>query len=92
MHSDLQAVTVTATGAATSQRCRLKGIHYAGAAGGDANFVLTDGNGGTTRLDFAGLTDETEDVTIPENGILFKDGIYVSTLTNVASLTLFYDG
>ena len=92
MGSDVQAVTVTGTGAATSSRCRLQGLEYTGDAVGDIVITLTDGNGGTTRLTYTGLTDETEDLDLPGRGILFQNGIYVSVLTNAASVTMFYEG
>lgn len=89
--SDIKASTVTSTGTVASGRHRIRGLHYAGSAGGDAVIVLRDGGAsGTTVLDLGGLTDQTDDVTIPGRGILCNTDIH-ATLTNVASLTIFYE-
>ena len=90
--TDVKAATVSATGSAVAQRSRLKSVYYTGNAVGDATFTITDGSGGATLLTITGLTDETDEIEIPGNGILAKNGLFVSALTNVDSLTIFYDG
>jgi len=87
--SDIKAVRVTATGDTGSGRARLRGIHVSAAAGG-GRLTITDGNGGTTLFD-ADFTASTDgEVDIPGNGIIAKNGLWVSAITNITSVTLFY--
>jgi hypothetical protein len=51
---------------------------------------MTDGNGGATLLDVDLVPSSTHNVYIPEEGILFTSDLYISTLTNITSVTAFY--
>jgi len=89
VQSDVKAVRVTATGDTGSGGTRLKGIHVSAASGG-GRLTITDGNGGATIFD-ADFTASTDgDIIFPGNGILARDGIWVSAITNITSVTLFY--
>lgn len=89
---DQTSTRVTATGAVTSTRARVHSIYFVGAAGA-GRITLTDGNGGTTRIDIdvpasSGATPMHVYIG-EENGVLFKSGIYCSTLGTSAA-TIFY--
>ena len=51
---------------------------------------MTDGNGGSTLLDVDLVPSVTHNFYIPEEGILFTSDLYISTLTNITSVTAFY--
>jgi hypothetical protein len=90
--SDIKAVTADATAQVIDGRSRVQGIY----------FVSTDGEG-TIELRSGGVTgelvvslvtpgdDSSDNVILPDAGLLFKDGVH-ATLTDVASVTLFYYG
>jgi len=87
--SDVKAVRVTATGDTGSGGTRLKGIHVSAAAGG-GRLTITDGNGGATIFDADFTASADAELEIPGNGILARDGLWVSAITNITSVTLFY--
>lgn len=101
-YSDIQAsAPLTSTGAFGTAanasvaigRARIKAIYVVnGASAGSV--VITNGNGGSTVLTVntpASSVEGTAHITIPEGGILCKDGPY-GTVTNTASMVIFYDG
>ena len=89
MNSDQKMVRVTATGDVAVGPARLTGMHISAAAGG-GRLTITDGNGGETLFD-ADFTASTDgDLNIPQNGIRFDTGMWVSAITNITSVTLFY--
>lgn len=90
MDSNVKAVTVSGTGVAYANRAHLRGISYV--ASGAARVVLKDGSGSATQLDLSGVTTTAPYLLLPGRGILFETSINVTTLTNISSLTLFYEG
>ena len=56
---------------------------------GTPRLTITDGNGGSTVLDLDFVASETHSVNIPDEGIKVSD-IYISVLTNITALTVFY--
>lgn len=99
MQTDVKATkSLTATGVFKTQanadcafRTRIKGIYYTnGATAGSV--VITDGQGGATLLSLDTPAAANADglyMLIPDQGILAENGLY-ATLTNVASVVLFY--
>lgn len=89
----VRAADATATGTlVSSQKGRLRGVHYNDASGGTAGtVVLKDGGSGGTAI----LTVNTpgqgagDDVVIPGSGIPFATDLHV-TLSNVDGVTVFY--
>jgi len=84
------AKKITTTGAATTGDTILQAVMIRTAAtiSSKAQLVLTDGNGGDTRLDIDIAVGDA-DTTIPVylDRIRFKNGIHVSTLDDIASVT-----
>jgi hypothetical protein len=93
-YSDVKSVrTATAAATAVAGRKRLKGIHVAHDAVGAGRVTLTDGSAGATLLDLDfDATAGSDSVHIPADGILFESEIYVSVLTNIIGITIFYTG
>ena len=87
--SDIRTKRVTATGSLAVGPARVRQIQVLTSAGGAGRLVLTDGDGGPTVLDLDFLASDSHSVNIPDYGIRTSD-IYVSTLTNVTALTVFY--
>ena len=92
--SDIIATTVTADGVAINHPTRLKSVYYirTSTAG---SLVLKDGGASGNAL--LTLTvpateageDESNTLSIPSDGLLFKTNIYVD-VTNISSVTLFH--
>lgn len=91
MQTDILATHLTASGAVSGNRNRLKAVSYRG-NGLDGSLVFKDGGAsGTALLELdVGTSDSfTIYVILPGEGILFQNNIYAA-LTNVAAITAFY--
>lgn len=89
MQTDVKAVSLAASGAATDARARLRGIVVEpGASAGSV--VMKDGGSGGTTIMTVNTTagGETFNVLIPAEGVLFATSMY-ATLTN-CKVTVFY--
>ncbi|CAB4190624.1 hypothetical protein UFOVP1202_73 [uncultured Caudovirales phage] len=87
--SDVKSKRVTATGALSVGRSRLRMLVVTTTATA-GRLTMTDGNGGATLLDVDLVASNTHNFYIPEEGVLFTSDLYVSTLTNITSVTAFY--
>jgi|TARA_R110000744_G_scaffold317620_2_gene424189 hypothetical protein len=90
MASDVKATYLTATGSIFGGRARVKAIHYhtTGSAG---SIVLKNGGAtGSTELTLAFHQNSDDTLYIPDEGMLFADGVY-AVLTDVANVTVFYN-
>ena len=92
MKSDVKALRVSGTGAVFAGRTRLRGIilNSTEAAGGtDGAIKLYDGQA-TPQLQFEVSVQAGDDFTLnlPEDGILFKDGMYTSVLVECLATVL----
>ena len=87
--SDLQSTYRTTDGAIFTGRTRIKAI-YVSPDAGVGSVKITDGNGGTTlyRIDVPAGSSAIY-MSLPEDGILFKNGAYAD-LTTVISATFFW--
>lgn len=86
------AFKVTATGNVTTRSVILLGVYLVG-TGTPGQLVLKDTDtNGNVQLDVetAGANSNIP-VAIPNGGIFFPGGIYVDTLSNLGSPTLFYE-
>ena len=92
---DIQATRSTAgnTGAALiAQPVRLKGIIVASSGGGAGVLELTTTSNTGATLFFADVpSGDVINFNFPEDGILFPQGIFCKTKTNVTAYTLFTD-
>ena len=88
--TDVKASTVGSVGAMVTGRCRLKAIAFpCGATAGV--ILLSDGANGATLLSLTTAAAAGENyMLLPGEGILAVNGIYLTTLTTVVSVTVFY--
>ena len=92
--SDIQATYISAatTDVIVAPSIRLKGIIIVSSGGGTGTIELKTGNvSGATLFKAQVPSGLITSLNIPEYGILFPQGIYVSTFTSVASVTLLTD-
>jgi hypothetical protein len=87
--SDIKVKRLTGTGSAGLGPVRIRQIQVLTTDVGDGRLTVTDGNGGATVLDIDFQVDDSHSVNIPDEGIRTSD-FYISTLTNISALTLFY--
>ncbi len=87
-NSDVKAKRLTGTGSASVGPARIRQIQVLSTTG-TPRLTITDGNGGSTVLDLDFIASDSHSVNIPDEGIRVSD-IYVSTLTNITALTVFY--
>jgi hypothetical protein len=87
--SDLQSTYRTTDGAIFTGRTRIKAV-YVSPDTGVGSVRITDGNGGTTlyKIDVPAGSSAIY-MSLPEDGILFKNGAYAD-LTTVISATFFW--
>ncbi len=89
MRSDVQSKRLTGTGSAGVGPARIRQIQVL-TASGTPRLTITDGNGGSTVLDLDFKASDSHSVNIPSDGIRVGD-IYVSALTNISAMTVFYN-
>ena len=90
MKSDVKAVRVTGTGSVFAGRTRLRGIILANATAGAGTITLQDGNAATQFVGDCPAGDVFS-FNIPEDGILFVDGMTVSAFSGLTAATILLD-
>ena len=98
--SDVKAYTMpsgTAQATAITGRTRLQGLYYVHGNSAGATLTFSDGSsaGATSRYTISSPgASAAEDLTIPDNGILFKEGIHLqnSNTAEITSVTFYYVG
>ena len=89
MQTDVKAISLAASGAATDSRARLRSILVEPGASAGSVVMKDGGSGGTTIMTINTLAGgQSFNVYIPAEGVLFLSSIY-ATLTN-AKVTVFY--
>lgn len=92
---DIQATRSSAAAGASAiiaNPIRLRAISVASDGGGAGVLELTTtSNSGTTLLQVDVPTGDVYTLNFPEDGILFPEGIFCKTKTNVTAYTLFTD-
>lgn len=91
---DIQATrfTTTTSTAIIAPPVRLRGIIIASDGAGSGLVALTTTSQSGANLFTANVPDgDVINLNFPEDGIPFPKGIYVSTLTNIAAVTLLTD-
>jgi len=93
--SDIQATRSDAAAGATAiitRPIRLRGIIIASdGVGAGALELTTTSNSGTTLFYGDVPTGDVVNISFPEDGIVFPQGIYCKTKTNIAAYTLLTD-
>ena len=88
--SDVKAKRVTATGAMSIGRARIRHITALVSNAGAGRLTVTDGSGGATILDVDLAQNSFSTIDIPDEGILATTDPFVSAATNVTAATLFW--
>ena len=96
MKSDIQATRFTAATSTViiAPSIRLRGIIVASNGSGAGSVILkTKASGATGTVLFQADVPNGDVINLnfPEDGILFPQGLYTTTLTNVAAVTLLTD-
>lgn len=86
---NVRAVRYTATGACGVGRARIMGLVIKSGAG-DGRITITEGSGGPVRLDLDVHQNSTVTVDIPGDGIVCASDPQITTLTNIAQVTIFF--
>jgi hypothetical protein len=92
--SNIKSVQKTSSADAVSGRTRLLGVYFTN-TGTASSVVLKDGgSSGTARLSLATpAAAGSQDLMIPDMGILFENGIYITFgSAEVTSVTLLFEG
>jgi len=87
--SDVKAKRVTGTGSLGVGPARIRQIQVLSTTG-TPRLTVTDGDGGSTVLDLDFLASDSHSVNIPAEGIRVDD-VYISTLTAITAMTVFYN-
>jgi hypothetical protein len=93
--ADIQATRSNAAAGATAiiaPPVRLRAISVASSGGGDGFLELTTtSNTGTTLLAIDVSNGDVINLNLPEDGILFPQGVFIKTKQNLTAFTLFTD-
>jgi len=92
--SDIQATRITAATSTVviAPSIRLRGIIITSSGGGLGTVELkTESATGTTLFVADVPSGDVINLNFPEDGILFPQGVYVSTFTSIAAVTLLTD-
>jgi hypothetical protein len=87
--SDVSSKRVTGTGSLAVGPARVRQVQVLTSAGA-GRLTITDGNGGATLLDLDFLASDSHSVNIPDNGVRFATDVYITALTNITAMTVFY--
>jgi hypothetical protein len=93
MQYDVKSTHLNASGSVFGSRARVKGFAICATASAAGTLVLKDGgSSGTTQIEIDIPSNSNPNsfyVLVPGEGVLFSTNIY-ATLTNIASVTVFY--
>lgn len=92
--SNIKSVQKTSSAAAVSGRTRLLGVYFTNTATASTLVLKDGGSSGTARLSLATPASAgSQDLIIPDMGILFEDGIYITFgSAELTSVTLLFEG
>ena len=89
--SDVKSATATADGVLFAGRARLRHVIVKSGSTGSPQVVLRNGSvSGTILVTMDFVTSSNEDIPLPDEGLLFTDGIYAD-ITNIDRITVFYN-
>lgn len=93
-NSNIQSVQKTTTAQAVNGRARLLGVYFTNTATASTLVLKDGGSGGTARLSLVTpAAAGSQDILIPDMGILFDDGIHLTFgSAEVTSVTLLFEG
>jgi hypothetical protein len=88
--SDIKTKRITATGSLAVGPARIRQVQVLTNGVGAGRLTVTDGDGGSTVLDIDFLQSDSHSINIPDYGIRCESDVFVSTLTNITAVTVFY--
>ena len=91
MKSDVKAVRKDTTGSVFAGRCRLRGIILENDGATTQTITLQDGNS-VTQFEVSCPAGDVFSFNIPEDGILFVDGMTISAIGADLATTIILDG
>lgn len=92
--SNIKSVQKLVSSAAVSGRARLLGVYFTNTATASSVVLKDGGASGTARLSLlTPASAGSQDLMIPDMGLLFEDGIYITFgSADVTSVTLLFEG
>ena len=92
--SNIKSVQKVLSAAAVSGRTRLLGVYFTNTATASSVVLKDGGASGTARLSLlTPASAGSQDLMVPDMGILFEDGIYITFgSAEVTSVTLLFEG
>ena len=93
--SNILAVYKTATGQAINGRTRVCGLYFSHGAGGPSTIEFYDGDADTDPLVMkisSTTVADSQNFVIPDQGMLFKNGVFVKFGATITSATVLYEG
>ncbi len=92
--SNIQSVQKTTSAQAVNGRARLLGVYFTHTATPATLTLKSGGSGGTAKLTLTSPASAgSQDLIIPDMGILFEDGIYAAVSSaEITSITLLFEG
>ena len=92
--STIKSVQKTSTASAVAGRTRLLGVYFTNTATASSLVFKDGGSGGTARLSLVTpAAAGSQDLIVPDMGILFESGIHVTFgSADATSVTLLFEG
>lgn len=93
--SNISTVYKTGTGQAINGRNRLCGVYFTHNAAGPSTLQFYDGDADTDPLLMtlsSTTVADSQNFVIPDQGILFKDGVFVKFGATITSVTILFEG
>lgn len=93
--SNISTVYKTATAQAVNGRTRVCGLYFTHAGAGPSTIQFYDGDADTDPLLMtlsSTTVADSQNFVIPDQGILFKDGVYVKFGATILSVTVLFEG
>jgi hypothetical protein len=88
--SDVSAKRVTGAGSLAVGPARVRQVQVLTNTTGAGRLTITDGSGGSTLLDIDFEANDSHSVNIPDYGVRFQDDVFITVLTNITAMTVFY--
>lgn len=93
--SNILTVYKTASGQAINGRVRVCGLYFTHGASGPSTVDFHDGDADTDPLIMklsSTTVADSQNFVIPDQGILFKDGVYIKFGATITSITVLFEG
>ena len=88
--SDVSAKRIAGVGSVGVGPARVRQLQVLTNNSGAGRLTITDGSGGATLLDIDFEANDSHSVNIPDYGVRFQDDVFITVLTNITAMTVFY--